>query len=334
VSIAIARIVGHLEGRRERLASIPLEMDGLAPFHRRVYEVARRVEAGRTATYGEIAAVIGSPRGARAVGQALARNPFAIIVPCHRILAAGGRPGGFSANGGLSTKARLLAIEGVTLRTGCDRDAVPFNHTQAVRALRRKDPVLGALMRKVGPYRLEPTALPNPFEALAEAIVYQQLTGKAAATIFRRVRGLFPGRRRLRAKDVLAASDTTLRSAGLSRAKALALKDLAAAEERGALPGTDALRAMDDEAVIAALTPIRGIGRWTVEMLLMFRLGRTDVLPSADYGVRKGFARVFGLAELPSPKAVLSHGERWRPYRTIASWYLWRALELPGETSG
>ncbi len=206
---------------------------------------------------------------------------------------------------------------------------LPFDREAAVRALRRADPELGAWMKEVGPLRLELHKPASTFAALAESIVYQQLTGKAAATIFGRVRGLFPGKRALSAEDVAAASDERLRSAGLSRAKTAALRDLAAKTLAGEVPTLARLAKMDDEAIVDALTPVRGIGRWTVEMLLMFKLGRPDVLPVGDYGLRKGFQRVFGGKDLPAPAAITERGERWRPYRTAASWYLWRAADGP-----
>ncbi|GAC1605559.1 MAG: DNA-3-methyladenine glycosylase [Myxococcales bacterium] len=198
------------------------------------------------------------------------------------------------------------------------------------RTLARKDPALGRAMRLVGPFQMRHSSMHSPFEALATSIVYQQLTGKAAATILSRVVALFappfP-----RPADLLATPDEKLRAAGLSRGKAAALKDLAQKTLDGLVPGLPELAAMEEEAIVERLTAVRGIGRWTVEMLLMFRLGRPDVLPATDYGVRKGFARAFGLAELPSPGQLLAHGEKWRPWRTVASWYLWRVTELPDE---
>jgi DNA-3-methyladenine glycosylase II len=175
--------------------------------------------------------------------------------------------------------------------------------------------------------------LQTPFQALAESIVYQQLTGKAAATIFGRVHDLYGGRRRFTPDAVLATEDERLRAAGLSRAKTAALKDLAAKTNEGVVPSARVLAKLSDEAIVERLTSIRGIGRWTVEMLLIFRLGRPDVLPVDDYGVRKGLMRLLGAKELPTRKELAERGERWRPYRSAASWYLWRASEQPGGRS-
>ncbi|TMB21876.1 MAG: methylated-DNA--[protein]-cysteine S-methyltransferase [Deltaproteobacteria bacterium] len=316
----------HLAGEAQDLAALPLDLSLLAPFQRAVYDKVRDLPPGRTATYGEIAALLGKPGASRAVGQALGRNPFLVAVPCHRVLAAGGAPGGFSAPGGVIAKQRLLALEGVTLAVD---HGLPFDPVAAVEHLRGRDRRLAKLIDRVGPFRLRPAELQSPFEALLESIVYQQLTGRAAATILARVIGLFRPRRFPRPQDVAGIAEEKLRGAGLSRSKAAALKDLAAKTLDGTVPASArALEKLSDAEIVERLTAVRGIGPWTVEMLLIFRLARPDVLPATDYGVRKGFARVRRARELPSPKELLAHGERWRPYRTVASWYLWRVLDL------
>jgi 3-methyladenine DNA glycosylase/8-oxoguanine DNA glycosylase len=168
----------------------------------------------------------------------------------------------------------------------------------------------------------------STFLALAESIVYQQLTGRAAATIFARLCALFPhAHAGITPEQMLRVPDDKLRMAGLSNPKLLSLRDLAQRAAAGEVPTLEALRGMDDEAIVERLSRVRGIGRWTVEMLLMFRLGRSDVLPLDDYGVRKGFAVAFGRRELPDREVLAKRGARWRPYRTVASWYLWRAAE-------
>jgi DNA-3-methyladenine glycosylase II len=178
------------------------------------------------------------------------------------------------------------------------------------------------------------------FEALLESIIYQQLNGKVAATITSRVKALFPDneghirtRRGLVARfptpqQVVAATPELLRSAGLSQAKMLAIKDLAAKTLEGLVPSAREAHRMRDDELVERLVQVRGIGRWTVEMLLIFRLGRPDVLAVDDYGVRKGFAKAHGLSDLPKPKELLAYGERWRPYRSVACWYMWRAAEM------
>jgi len=203
-----------------------------------------------------------------------------------------------------------------------------FDPQAAERHLAAADAKFAALIARVGPCRLQVEQLASPFAALVESIVYQQLTGKAAKTIHDRLVALFPARR-LTPQRLLATHSRRLRSSGLSRAKVLALKDLAAKTLAGIVPPMRTLHAMDDEEIVARLTAVRGVGRWTVEMLLIFRLGRPDVWPVTDYGVRKGYARVFSRGRLPSPKLLLRRGERWRPYRSAAAWYLWRAVESP-----
>jgi DNA-3-methyladenine glycosylase II len=177
-------------------------------------------------------------------------------------------------------------------------------------------------------YNITPAVIIRPFDALAESIAYQQLSGKAAATIFGRVRALYPKRKWLDPEQLLATPDETLRAAGLSRAKTAALKDLAAKTIDGTVPAGRALIRMSDDEIITRLTAVRGIGRWTVEMLLLFDLGRPDVWPVDDYGVRKGFAKTFGRRKLPTPKQLMKFGEKWRPYRSVAAWYFWRALDI------
>jgi DNA-3-methyladenine glycosylase II len=176
-------------------------------------------------------------------------------------------------------------------------------------------------------YNITPAVSIRPFDALAESIAYQQLSGKAAATIFGRVRALYPRRKWLDPEQLLATPDETLRAAGLSRAKTASLKDLAAKTLDGTVPAGRALIRMTDDEIITRLTAVRGIGRWTVEMLLLFDLGRPDVWPVDDYGVRKGFAKTFRRRKLPTPKQLMKFGEKWRPYRSVAAWYFWRALD-------
>jgi 3-methyladenine DNA glycosylase/8-oxoguanine DNA glycosylase len=183
-------------------------------------------------------------------------------------------------------------------------------------------------------YNITPAVSIRPFDALAESIAYQQLSGKAAATIFGRVRALYPKSKWLDPEKLLATRDETLRAAGLSRAKTAALKDLAAKTIDGTVPTGRALIRMSDDEIITRLTAVRGIGRWTVEMLLLFDLGRPDVWPVDDYGVRKGFAKTFGRRKLPTPKQLMKFGEKWRPYRSVAAWYFWRALDESNKLQG
>jgi 3-methyladenine DNA glycosylase/8-oxoguanine DNA glycosylase len=202
-----------------------------------------------------------------------------------------------------------------------------YDPEMACRHLSEADPRLGQLIARAGPFTMRPAPTQSLFAALAESIVYQQLSGKAAATILRRVVAIYRPRRFPRPQDILDTPPDRLRAAGLSAAKTLAVRDLAARTLDGTVPSMVRVRRMSDEEIIERLTTVRGVGRWTVEMLLLFRLGRPDVLPIGDLGVRKGFARTFGRRVLSDPLVLSRRAERWRPYRSVASWYLWRALD-------
>src|ERR1700680_1117068 len=205
-----------------------------------------------------------------------------------------------------------------------------MNHDDAHRHLSATDTRMAELIARSRRYNIAPSLAIRPFDALAESIAYQQLNGKAAATIWGRVRALYPKRKWLDPALVLKTPDEKLRACGLSGSKTAALKDLAAKTLDGTVPSRRELVRMTDEEIIERLTKVRGIGRWTVEMLLLFDLGRLDVWPVADYGVRKGFAKTFGKRKLPKPKQLMKLGEKWRPHRSVAAWYFWRALDNDG----
>ena len=245
-----------------------------------------------------------------------------------------------------------------------------YDSALALRELSAADPKLGRLIHRAGPFTLRLASAQSPFEALVESIVYQQLHGKAAATIHRRLLESFgptlaapslaaaippapqtPGAPSLSQRDrvgthptprqILDCPNAQLRAAGLSANKALALRDLAAKTIDGTVPTLARIRRMSDAAIVEHLTQVRGIGKWTVEMLLIFRLGRPDVLPTSDYGVRKGFALTFGKLkpadkvtplDLPTPAEMEKRAKKWQPWRSIASWYLWRACDLAAGT--
>src|SRR4029079_16854796 len=207
-----------------------------------------------------------------------------------------------------------------------------MNHEEAHYHLSAGDKRLAALIARSHRYTIEQNAKIRPFDALAESIAYQQLSGKAAATIWKRVRAIFPKRKFLDPKFVLETPDEKLRAAGLSRSKVPALKDLAAKPIEGTVPTGRALAKMTDDEIIERLIQVRGIGRWTAEMLLLFDLGRPDVWPVHDYGVRKGFAKIFGKRKLPTPKQMVKLGARFAPYRSALAWYCWRALDEAGKS--
>jgi DNA-3-methyladenine glycosylase II len=208
------------------------------------------------------------------------------------------------------------------------KQAYPFNHRHAIRHLKKADARLAALIDRVGPFRMEMDTHPTPYEALLEAIIYQQLHGKAAATIFGRLKEQVGGGKIPAPPQILAATDAQLRAVGLSRQKTAALRDLAEKTVAGVVPSFTEILKLPDDEILARLTAVRGIGVWTVQMMLLFRLGRPDVFPISDFGVQRGFAITYRRRKHPKPKELVPFGERWRPYRSVASWYLWRAVDL------
>lgn len=198
---------------------------------------------------------------------------------------------------------------------------------EALKHLAKCDPVMGRLIHAHGPCALKPETSRSPFQSLAQAIAHQQLNGVAANTILGRFIKLFPRRKFPRPEDLASVHDDSIRAAGFSRAKVAALRDLAAKSLDGTVPTSRVITKLPDEEIIARLTAVRGVGQWTVEMLLIFQLGRPDVLPIHDFGVRSGFRRAYGWNEMPTPKELMAFGERWRPHRTTAAWYLWRAAD-------
>jgi len=206
-------------------------------------------------------------------------------------------------------------------------------NSSALQHLQKVDRVLARIIKQVGPCPLAPRRGLQPWQALVRSVAYQQLNGTAAQTIFNRFLALFPDTKFPTPEQIVSAPDEALRSAGLSRAKTAAIKDIAAKTIAGVVPERRAITRLSDVEIVERLTTIRGVGPWTVEMMLMFTLGRPDVLPATDYGVRNGFAIVYGWKELPLPKDLLAHGERWRPYRSIAAWYMWQAVDLAKDKS-
>jgi DNA-3-methyladenine glycosylase II len=204
-----------------------------------------------------------------------------------------------------------------------------FDPALAVRHLRAADPVLADLLTQVGPFSLELTPMKNLFAALLRSIVYQQLHGKAAAAIHARVLAVLTTHGGTSPEAAAQATDDALRGAGLSRNKLLAIRDLAAKCLAGTVPALAEARKLGDEELIARLTEVRGIGPWTVHMLLIFHLGRPDVLPTGDFAIRLAFQQLYRKRRKPSPATILRQAARWQPYRSVASWYLWRSLDTP-----
>jgi 3-methyladenine DNA glycosylase/8-oxoguanine DNA glycosylase len=208
---------------------------------------------------------------------------------------------------------------------------LPFDLAAAMAHLSAKDEKLAELIAATVQFRTDEAAAQSPYEALLEAIAYQSISGKAAATIFGRIKALSGNADRPPSPEqMLKLRKQALRKAGLSGAKVLAMKDLAAKTISGIVPTREQACAMSDEELVERLVSVRGIGAWTVEMFLIFNLGRPDVLPIHDLGVKKGWSVTYGKKHMPKPKELLAFGEQWRPYRTVASWYMWRAFERAG----
>ena len=207
---------------------------------------------------------------------------------------------------------------------------IPFDYAAAVAKLCEQDERLARLVAESKAFQMDQAPFDSPYEALLEAIVYQSISGKAAAKIFSRIQALGANHLCPTPHEILATNIRRLRAAGLSRAKALAMKDLAQKTLDGVVPTMEQARGMTDDELVERLISVRGVGAWTVEMFLIFRLGRPDVLPIHDLGVQKGYALTYGKRKIPKPKELLKFGERWRPYRTVASWFMWRAVERAG----
>jgi DNA-3-methyladenine glycosylase II len=314
------RLRRHLKNGGEDFADVPVDMPAASAFARRVYRELRQVPAGETVTYGELARRSGRPRAARAVGRIMGANPVPVIVPCHRCVAADGRLSGYSAAGGTELKARLLHAEGHV------RDP---EHAAGIAHLVRVDRRLAPLIRRIGPYRAVPDTPRPDWDTLVIAIVHQQLSVKAGQTIAGRVRALTPGPGLPTPDEILDLPPEKLRACGLSNAKVGFVRDLAGRVVDGRLD-LRALHRLDDDAVVAELTKVKGIGEWSAHMHLIFHLGRLDVLPVGDLGIRMAAARVYGLEEYATPAQLREIAEPWRPYRSMGSWYLWRALDSGG----
>ena len=208
---------------------------------------------------------------------------------------------------------------------------LPFDHAEAHSHLSRADKRLAALIERVGEFQFKLDECESVYESLLEAIMHQSIAGKAARAIFARIQALGSNGNCPTPEELLRVSTRTLRKVGLSRAKVAAVRDLAQKTIEGVVPTLAQAEKMTDQELVERLISVRGIGAWTVEMFLIFRLGRPDVLPIHDYGVQKGWAITYRKKSIPKPKDLLKFGERWRPYRTVASWYMWRAVHLAGK---
>ncbi len=322
----VRKVKAHLKGTAQDFSNLPLHFIEASDFMLSVYRAAQQIHSGNIVTYGELAARIGKPNATRAVGSALGKNPIPLIVPCHRVVASSGKLGGYSAPGGVETKAELLEIEGISL-TKPQVIATPAQWGKAVKVLQKQDVAIARLIKKVGPLQFQPLLKKEPLAALIHAIASQQLSSKAAATILNRVNVMIAEDGHPDPHKILNTSDVDLRKAGLSFMKISFLKDLARKYLEGKLYPLEILKQMSNEEIIKEFSKVKGIGRWTVEMYLIFNLGRADVFPALDFGIRKAVARLYGLSKVPDSRAIEKYGERWKPYRSVASLYLWHSID-------
>jgi 3-methyladenine DNA glycosylase/8-oxoguanine DNA glycosylase len=210
---------------------------------------------------------------------------------------------------------------------------LPFDHIEAHAHLSRTDQRLARLIAQVGSFHFKLDECDSVYESLLEAIMHQSIAGKAAQAIYARIKAFGSNGQCPTPTELLRVSEDDLRKAGLSRAKVASVRDLAQKTIDGVVPTLAEAEKMSDQELVDRLISVRGIGPWTVEMFLIFRLGRPDVLPIHDYGVQKGFALTYGKRRIPKPRELAKFGERWRPYRTVASWYMWRAVQLAGPSA-
>jgi len=315
------RIKQHLKGKPDQLLNIPIDYSSIPEFQKKVFKALRKVKSGKVISYGELAIKAGKPGAARAVGTAMASNPVPMIIPCHRVLPANNskdpvkRLGSFSSDGGAWTKAKLLHAEGFIWNE---------EHAEGLRVL-SKDKQMRKLIKEHGPYFPLSTVYGSQYGVLVESIIHQQISMAAARTVGRRVRELTPGNLFPTPEEMLALPDEKIKLCGMSYQKVSFLKSLAQHVFDGTLQ-LNKLPKMDDETAIKTLCMVKGIGKWTAEMYLMFNLGRLDIWPVQDLGLMNGVKLLDGLDEAPTAKQLQPIGDKWRPYRSMATWYLWRSL--------
>ncbi len=320
LAILVKRIKSVMNGKVDNFEDVPVSFAGMGDFSQTILKRLRKVKAPQVVTYGELAALCGKPKAARAVGRIMGANPVPLIVPCHRCLGKDGSMTGFSTEGGIELKARMLFREGYVANK---------SHAKGIKHLRRVDPVMRKIIDKIGPYRALPDKPQPAWDALLTAIVHQQLSIKAGVTIAGRVKNLSPGSGFPTPTEVINLTPQDLRSAGLSKQKVSYIKDLAVKVDENSLK-LNSLKKMNDDEVIEELTKVRGIGPWSAQMHLIFHLGRLDVLPTGDLGIQIAAARFYGLDEYATVAQLETIGAKWAPYRSMGSWYLWQGLDSGG----
>jgi AraC family transcriptional regulator of adaptative response/methylated-DNA-[protein]-cysteine methyltransferase len=313
----IAQVIGFVEVPTIGL-NLPLDIRGTA-FQQRVWQALRTIPPGSIVSYTDVAEHLGIPKSVRAVASACAANTLAVAIPCHRVLRSDGALSGY--RWGLERKQSLLQRE--------FKPQLPEHlRNPATEHLAACDPAWFALINKVGLCRMEQKSEREPYQALVRSVAYQQIHGRAAAAILGRFIALFPGQDFPDPAAVLKVDDATMRACGFSASKTATIREIAQKTLDGVVPSRAEAEKLSDDELIARLTSLRGVGRWTVEMLLMFSLAREDVLPIDDFGVREGWKVIKGLERQPKPKELGEVGLAWAPHRSTAAWYLWRAADL------
>lgn len=316
----VKRIKAHLAGSNDDFIDVPVLYPAVGEFSQNVLRRLRKVPPGKVVTYGQLAELCGKPRAARAVGSIMGSNPVPLIIPCHRCMGKDGSLTGFSTEGGIDVKARMLFREGYVANE---------EHAAGITHLCKVDPVLRRIIKIVGPYRALPDKPQPPWDSLVTAIVLQQLSFKAGQTIAGRVRNLSPGPRFPTPAQILDMPHEDLRGAGMSNQKVSYIQDLAAKIHNDEL-NLKRLKRLPDEDVITELTKVRGIGRWSAQMFLIFHLGRLDVLPTGDLGLQVAVARSYGFDKYATADEMKKTGAQWAPYRSMACYYLWQDLDGGG----
>lgn len=329
VDEAIDRIQAVVGGATDDdLATLRIDCEGLSAFTTDVLQVVRSIQPGATMTYGDIARRVGRPDGARAVGAAMGSNRLPIIVPCHRVVAASGRIGGFSAAAGPELKIRMLHTE----KKAAHHSDPPFDTHEAANYLAGQDPALAEIIKRVGPPGLRPRTATTLYADLIEAVLHQQLSTHVGAILFARLcaemsqplDGPTPS-------GVLQLDDNTLSNIGLSGAKIRAMRSLTERTFSGRLPSDDDLETMTDEEIIESVTAVWGIGQWTARTLLILRLCRPDVFCADDLAIRNVMDRTHRDRLSGQAITYMDIAEQWRPHRSLACWYLWQCASFPDD---
>lgn len=321
-------ILGYCSGEIKRFNLKLLDFNECSDSDVELYKHLSKIPYGTTVSYASLGKI--TNKTPRATGRAMANNRWPILLPCHRVINADGKLGIYASNKSSLTKKTLLEIEGVEVfcdvqpRIGHPLTIKNIKEEEAIKHLIALEPKFKCIVEAY-PFGLCVNNISSVFEALLEAIVFQQLSTASATKIYSKLLKVFSGQ--LQPLDLLRATEYELRAAGLSRMKIAAIKDLAEFAAQGKLMNADRMQKMPDNELKFYLSRIRGIGKWTVEMMLIFRLGRSDVVSVDDYGLKKGMAILNKMSRLPFPNELYNYCQKFKPYRTFASWYLWRVAE-------